>query len=55
MTGQEPDVRLDEMDKNEWFDVCRRLRPDWTAEQFEEAWREFVETKRPDAAQRRLD
>lgn len=39
-------MRLDEFDKIEWRDVARRVRPDWTDEQFEEAWREFHEMKR---------
>jgi hypothetical protein len=36
------DARLNEHDKNEWRDVCRLARPDWTEDQFEEAWCEFV-------------
>lgn len=39
-------VRLDEFDKIEWRDVCRRVRPDWTDKQFEEAWAQFLEFKR---------
>ena len=39
-------ARLDEFDKNEWRDVARRLRPDWTDDDFDEAWDEFVELKR---------
>jgi len=39
-------TRLNEFDKTEWWDVCRRLRPDWSYEQFERAWQEFVELKR---------
>jgi hypothetical protein len=38
--------QLDEYDKEEWRAVARRLRPDWTDEQFEEAWIEFVEMKK---------
>lgn len=38
--------RLDMFDKIEWRDVARRLRPDWTDEQFEIAWEEFCEWKR---------
>lgn len=33
--------RLDAMTKAEWREVARRLRPDWTDEQFEAAWQEF--------------
>lgn len=38
--------RLDEFDKAEWRDVARILRPDWTEDDFEDAWREFTEMKR---------
>jgi hypothetical protein len=42
---------LDHYTKDEWREVARRLRPDWTEEQFEEAWAEFVEMKRRKALQ----
>lgn len=38
-------TKLNEFDKDEWRDVSRKLRPDWTEEQFEEAWQEFVALK----------
>lgn len=38
-------MRLDEYDEIEWRDVCRRVRPDITDEQFAEAWAEFVAIK----------
>lgn len=38
-------VRLDELDKNEWRDVWRKVRPDWTDADFEKAWAEFVKVK----------
>lgn len=41
-----PDTCLNEYDKTEWRDVAQKLRPDWTDEQFEKAWNEFVELKR---------
>lgn len=47
----EPDVRLDQMEKDEWRDACRRLRPDWTDEDFERAWAEFQAIKRRKQAQ----
>lgn len=31
------------MDKEVWREVTRRLKPDWSDEQFEQAWLEFVE------------
>lgn len=42
----EEKIRLHELDKDEWRNVARKLRPDWTDEQFEEAWHEFCEMKR---------
>jgi hypothetical protein len=33
--------KLDEFAKEEWWDICRKLRPDITREQFEIDWREF--------------
>jgi hypothetical protein len=41
----ERDVRLNEYDADEWFDVCRQLDPKLTREQFDEMWREFQELK----------
>ncbi len=38
-------ARLNEFDKEEWRLVARRLRPDWTDEQFEQAWAEFAAEK----------
>ncbi len=34
-------TRMDEYSKEEWWDVMRKLRPDWSEERFEEAWEEF--------------
>jgi len=34
------------LDKEDWREIAYTLRPDWTDEQFEEAWTEFVELKR---------
>jgi hypothetical protein len=39
-------ARLDEFDKTEWRDVTRKLRPDWTEEQFEQEWAAFQAAKR---------
>lgn len=38
-------MRLDEFDRDEWEDVARRLRPDWSEEDRDEAWNEFVRLK----------
>jgi hypothetical protein len=45
-TAENEDARLNELDKSEWRDVSRALRPDWTDEQFEAAWARFCELKR---------
>jgi hypothetical protein len=39
------DTRLDEYDQIEWWDVCRRLHPTMTWEQFEADWEEFQRLK----------
>lgn len=44
-------VRLDELDRDEWWDVCRLVRPDITREEFENDWREFAELKQRRLAQ----
>ena len=41
-----PDRRLDEFDKTEWRDVARLLRPDWTDEDLDREWADFLEFKR---------
>lgn len=39
------DVRLNELDKEEMRLVSRKLRPDWTDEQFDEMWADFCAMK----------
>lgn len=39
------DTRLNEFDKEEWWDVCRRARPDITREQYDQMWNEFQAMK----------
>lgn len=39
------DVRLNELDKEEMRLVSRRLRPDWSDEQFDEMWDDFLAMK----------
>lgn len=34
------DVRLDEFDKIEWWDVARRLKPELTWDEYEAMWAE---------------
>lgn len=41
-----PDVKLNEMDSDEWFDVCRSFKPGLTREDFDAMWAEFQELKR---------
>ncbi len=33
-------------DKVEWWDMCRRVKPHLTWEEYEELWDEFLEFKR---------
>lgn len=33
-------VRLDEFTRDEWWDIARIFRPDWTREQFDAEWDE---------------
>lgn len=40
------DVRLNEYDADEWFDLMRSLKPGLTREQFDVLWKEFCELKR---------
>jgi hypothetical protein len=39
-------AELNEFDREEWWDVCRTVKPDMTREQFEADWEEFQELKR---------
>lgn len=54
MNGDEA-VRLDCYDKEEWWDVCRRVRPDMTREQYDKDWDEFVKTKAERERQRGMN
>ncbi len=38
-------TRLDEFDKVEWRDVCRRINPALTDEEFERMWIDFQKAK----------
>lgn len=40
------EARLDELNKDEWRDVARIVRPDWTDKDFDASWDEFQEMKR---------
>ena len=42
---EEPNVRLDEYDKQDWFDVCKQLRPGLTWEEYGPLWDEFQRLK----------
>lgn len=46
-----PDVKLNEFDKDEWWDVCQRCAPHVTREQFDKQWEAFCEMKRKKALQ----
>jgi hypothetical protein len=45
---------LQEYDREEFWDVCRRLRPDITREQYELMWDEFADLKRATERKRRM-
>lgn len=49
-----PPARLDEFDKDEWRDVARLLRPDWTDADFDRAWDDFQRMKAERARRLRL-
>lgn len=38
-------VLLNDFDKDEWRIIAMRLRPEWTEDEFEDAWNEFVALK----------
>ncbi len=37
--------RLDILDQDEWWDVCRELQPEMTREEFEQLWEFFQHYK----------
>lgn len=45
MPGFSGVTRLDELDRIEWWDVCRKVRPDLTEDEFEAQWAEFQRAK----------
>lgn len=40
MDGEVP-TRLDILDQEEWWDVCRELQPELTREEFDVMWESF--------------
>lgn len=42
MTDPDDPVRLNEYDRDEWMVIARRLRPDWSEDDFAAAWDKFV-------------
>ena len=38
-------TKLNEFDKEEWRLVARRLRPDWSDEEFDRHWEDFQRDK----------
>lgn len=38
-------VRLGEYDREEWWDICRKLCPDMTREEYDVVWEEFIALK----------
>jgi hypothetical protein len=45
LSTDEPDVRLDEFDKDEWWDIVQEIRPDLTRAEYEEMWDDFIKMK----------
>lgn len=39
------EAKLNEFDKDEWWEVCQALRPDLTREEFEAMWVDFTAGK----------
>jgi len=39
------DARLYEFDQDEWWDVCRSLRPELTRDEYEIMWDDFIAWK----------
>lgn len=40
-----PEVRLDEYDEDEWFNIMHPLKPQISREEFHAMWLEFMERK----------
>lgn len=51
MTNPTPAARLDEHDKDEWFDIVRVLKPGLTNAEYDVMWAEFQALKTKRAAQ----
>lgn len=39
------EVNLDEFDKDEWRCIVREIAPEWTEEEFNSAWTDFIDMK----------
>lgn len=48
------DTKLNELDKEEWWDVARRVRPDLTREEYEAMWDGYHAEKTERQRQREL-
>ena len=48
-------VRLDEYDRDEWFDICRSLAPGLSREEFDGIWEEFQREKAARLAAQKLN
>lgn len=38
-------MRLDEYTKDEWRSIAMKLKPEWTEQDFDQAWNEFIQMK----------
>ena len=44
MTGEDL-PKLTELDQEEWWEVCQRVRPDISREEYDAMWQNFQERK----------
>ena len=50
----EPQTRMDEFDKIEWFDVVRKLKPGLTQEEYDQMWDDYLKAKSEHTRQKGL-
>ncbi len=43
---KEDEIKLNELDKLEWFDVCKKLVPELTDEDYDNMWNDFIQYKK---------
>lgn len=48
-------TRLDQFDKVEWFDLCRKMKPGLTEAEYDVMWERFQAAKAEHEARKRLN